>query len=87
MGYYKACQSTHNRDSREREKEKWVKNIFEEIMAESFPNLKKKTDIQAQEARVCTQFLSHVRLFVTPWTVAHQAPLSMEFSRQEYWSG
>ena len=30
---------------------------------------------------------SHVWLFVTPWTVAHQAPLSMEFSRQEYWSG
>ena len=30
--------------------------------------------------------LSHVQLFVTPWTVAHQAPLSMEFSRQEYWS-
>ena len=25
--------------------------------------------------------------FVTPWTVAHQAPLSMEFPRQEYWSG
>ena len=25
--------------------------------------------------------------FVTPWTVAHQAPLSMGFSRQEYWSG
>ena len=31
--------------------------------------------------------LSHVRLFVTPWTVAHQAPLSMGFPRQEYWSG
>ena len=30
---------------------------------------------------------SHVRLFGTPWTVAHQAPLSMGFSRQEYWSG
>ena len=28
-----------------------------------------------------------VCLFVTPWTVAHQAPLSMESSRQEYWSG
>ena len=28
-----------------------------------------------------------VRLFVTSWTVAHQASLSMEFSRQEYWSG
>ena len=30
---------------------------------------------------------SRVRLFVTPWTVAYQAPLSMGFSRQEYWSG
>ena len=28
--------------------------------------------------------VSYVQLFVTPWTVAHQAPLSMEFSRQEY---
>jgi len=28
-----------------------------------------------------------VQLFVTPWIVAHQAPLSMKFSRQEYWSG
>ena len=30
---------------------------------------------------------SHVQLCVTLWTVAHQAPLSMGFSRQEYWSG
>ena len=30
--------------------------------------------------------LSHVRLFATPWTVAHQAPRSMGFSRQESWS-
>ena len=30
--------------------------------------------------------LSRVHLFVTPWTVAHQAPLPLEFSRQEYWS-
>ena len=38
--------------------------------------------------RVCV--LSHfscVWLFVTPWTIARQAPLSMGFSRQEYWSG
>ena len=35
----------------------------------------------------CTQMLSRVQLFATPWTVAHQAPLTMEFSRQEYWSG
>ena len=33
------------------------------------------------------QSLSHVQLFATPWTVALQAPLSIEFSRQEYWSG
>ena len=31
--------------------------------------------------------LSHVRLFETLWIVAYQAPLSMGFSRQEYWSG
>ena len=31
--------------------------------------------------------LSCVQLFATPWTVAHQASLSMGFSRQEYWSG
>ena len=36
--------------------------------------------------RVCVQSLSHGPPFVTPWTVAHQDPLSMEFSRQEYWS-
>ena len=36
-------------------------------------------------AWVCV--LGHVQLFATPWTVARQAPLSMEFSRQEYWSG
>ena len=31
--------------------------------------------------------LSHILFFVTPWTIAHQAPLSMGFPRQEYWSG
>ena len=36
---------------------------------------------------VCAQSLSCVPLFVIPWTVAHWAPVSMEFSRQEYWSG
>ena len=35
---------------------------------------------------VCLYMFSLLQLFVTPWTVAHQAPLSMEFSRQEYWS-
>jgi len=36
---------------------------------------------------VCAQLLSRIRLSATPWTVAQQAPLSVEFSRQEYWSG
>ena len=30
---------------------------------------------------------NHVQFFATPWTVTHQTPLSMGFSRQEYWSG
>ena len=33
---------------------------------------------------VCVFSFSHAQLFATPWSVAHQAPLSMEFSRQEY---
>ena len=44
----------------------------------------------AMFAEVCMcaggQLLSHDRLFVTPWTVARQAPLCMGFSRKEYWS-
>ena len=36
---------------------------------------------------VCVQLLSCVQLFETRWTVTHQAPLSLGFSRQEYWSG
>ena len=37
--------------------------------------------------KVNVKFLSRVQLFATLWTVAHQAPPSMGFSRQEYWSG
>ena len=39
------------------------------------------------ESRSHAQLLSHVWLFVTPWTVALQSPLSMGFSKHEYWSG
>ena len=31
--------------------------------------------------------LSHIQLFANPWTIAHQVPLSVDFSKQEYWSG
>ena len=37
--------------------------------------------------RAMLSLFSRVRFFVTPWTAAHQAPLPMGFSRQEYWSG
>ena len=36
---------------------------------------------------VCAQLFSYVQFFVTPWSVARHTSLSMEFSRQEYWSG
>ena len=35
--------------------------------------------------KVKVKSLNHVQLFLTPWTVAYQAPMSMGFSRQEYW--
>src|SRR5574341_589294 len=37
--------------------------------------------------KVKSKLLSRVQLLATPWTAAYQAPLSMGFSRQEYWSG
>ena len=37
--------------------------------------------------KIVVYLLSHVYSFATPWTVVHQAPRSMGFSRQEYWSG
>ena len=41
----------------------------------------------AQKWKVEMKSLSRVRLLVTPWTAAHQAPPLMGFSKQEYWSG
>ena len=46
----------------------------------------RKRERKKKEERKCQQF-SHVRLFVTLWTAACQAPLSMGFSRQEFWKG
>jgi len=43
-------------------------------------------EVVAHLVTVKVKLLSHVQLFVTPWCVAYQAPLSMGFSRQEYWS-
>ena len=46
-----------------------------------------KTKIMASGSIGSVQSLSRVRLLVTLWSAAYQAPLSMGFSRQEYWSG
>ena len=43
--------------------------------------------VQCMKVKVKVKSLSRVQLLVTPWTAAYQAPLSMGFSRHEYWSG
>jgi len=43
--------------------------------------------LQCMKVKVKVKSLSQVRLFTTPWSATYQAPLSMGFSRQEYWSG
>ena len=54
-------------------------------------NIVSLSAVQQHESAMRVCVLSHsrscVQLFVTPWTVTHQAPLSMGFSRQEYGSG
>ena len=53
------------------------------LMAESEAELKNLL----MRVKVCTYVFSVMSDSATPWTTAHQSPLSMEFSRQEYWSG
>ena len=49
-------------------------------------NIQQEQEI-LQCQKVSVKSLSHIQLFVTPWTIAYQAPLPMGFFRQEYWSG
>ena len=51
------------------------------------PSSRKGIQLSLKPGKVKVKLLSRVWLFVTLWTVAHQSPLSMGFSRQEYWSG
>ena len=53
-------------------------------LAKVIPEIRRKEKEKEKEKM---KSLSRVQLFATLWTVAHKAPLSMEFSRQEYWSG
>ena len=55
---------------------------------EAGKNWENATDLYIYCVCVCVcKSLSHVQLFLIPWTIARQAPLSVEFPRQEYWSG
>ena len=60
-------------------------NLHEEDLLVT--TLEQMQKLELKEIKVNVKSLSRVRLSATPWTVAHQAPLSMGFSRQEYWSG
>ena len=74
--------------------ETWVRSLGQEDSpgggngnSLQYSCLENSTDRGAWRATVHeVKSLSRVRLFATPWTVAHQAPPSMGFSRQEYWS-
>ena len=62
-----------------------VERFYEDL--QDLLELTPKKDVLFIIGKVKVKSLSHVRLFATQWTVAHQAPPSMGFSRQEYWSG
>ena len=77
------------------EREEELKNLLVRVKEE---NEKASLKLNIQKTKITPsgpiilwqrkwKLLNRVQLFVTPWTVAHQAPLSMEFSRREYWSG
>ena len=67
------------------DREAWRASIHG--VAKSRTRLSDWTELRSVCVCVCVQSLYRVQLFVTLWTVAHQTPLSMGFSRQEYWSG
>ena len=74
----------------------WMLNFVKKVLRSFWNQCSRPCDIFPQLFSLCSiclfsivviQLLRHVRFFATPWTLAHQAPLSMEFSRQQYWSG
>ena len=65
----------------------WLK-VYRKLLFHYLSILFRATPLQVSEKWKWTDtMLSRVRLFATPWTVAHQAPPPIGFSRQEYWSG
>ena len=68
-------------------KQKEELNLSFKLRASVLAQLVKTLPTMQEKVKVKVKSLSPVRLFVTPWTVAYQAPPFMGFPRQEYWSG
>ena len=64
-----------------------VHRLITDKTKSGYKNIRESLNKNLDKVKVTVKSLSRVRLYVTPWTVAYQAPLSMGFSRQEYWSG
>ena len=81
------------------DKDKEIERTLKAAVAVNYPNVVREMDIQIHgvqrlqigwthmKKRSEVLAAQHVQFFATPWTVGHQAPLFVEFSRQEYWSG
>ena len=65
----------------------WYSHLFKNFPQFVVIHTVKGFDVINKAERKKVNSLSHVRLFAAPWTIAYQAPPSMEFSRREYWSG
>ena len=65
----------------------WEVNLNFSLVSDSVKQVRDQQQGFWRRVCVCTQSQSHVWLFVTPWSIVHQAPLSMRFPRQAYWSG
>ena len=63
------------------------RRIKKETRTRRWGSLEVILEICLKKWKVKVKSLSHIQLLVTPWTAAYQAPPSMGFSRQEYWSG
>ena len=65
----------------------WLRLMYSKRFISRIPGGREKEYSQIHWRQLVLSLFSHVQLFATPWTAAHQVPLSMGFSRQEYWSG
>ena len=88
----KCCTQYASKFGKQQWPQDWKRSVFIPIPKKG--NIKECSNYRtialislASKVKVKVRSLSRVRLFATPWTAAYQAPSSMGFSRQEYWSG